>query len=789
MASALVCSSFCSFNTPGIVCRNVIPPPKRNLNLSSGIKRPSEEKRRQSKRLRDSDSLESLTLQRALCAFVLSGSMDNALYVFDSMPHSDAYLWNVMIKGFVKSGMFHEAVEFYRRMKREGIRPDNFTYPYVIKACAGLFSLVEGEKVLAELFKVGLDSDVYVCNTLILMYAENGCIELSERVFDELCVKDLVSWNSMISGYVSVGDGFSSLTCFREMQVFGMRPDRYSVIGALGAVSLECCPLAGKEIHCYLIRSEFDSDIMVQTSLMDMYCKVGRVDYAERLFCQVSHKSIVTWNAMIDGYGSNSLPEKSFSCMRSMISDFGLAPDCVTMINLLPSCAQLGALLQGKSIHAHVIRKGFLPHLVLENSLIYMYGECGELKCAMALFHHMSERNLVTWNAIIVAHMHNGQNIEALRIFQDLNFYGPHKPDEFTVSSILPAYAEVALPREGKQIHGYVIKVGFSSNTFISNSIIYMYGKCGDLRTAGQIFNKLSFRDIVSWNAIMMAYAIHGYGSEAIGMFSLLKQNGIEPNGSTFVSLLYSCSVSGKIDEGWDYFNLMKNWYNIDPMVEHYACVLDLLGRAGDLEKAKSFIEQMPVIPTGRIWGSLLTASRKHRNIEMAEFAAKNILPLEHDNTGCYILLSNMYAEAGRWEDVERIRHLMNSKGLRKTIGRSRIETGRRVHSFIDHDKSHEDTNSIYEALYIISRLIGIGDIHLLKKKYATHSVRLAISFGLISTEIGSPVLVKKNMRICEECHNDAKKISKFCRREIIVGDCTVFHHFKDGKCSCGDYW
>lgn len=741
------------------------------------------------------------SLKQALHEHVRSGSMEDALWVFEKMNQFDAYNWNVIIRGFTDNGLFGEAIEFYQRMESEGVRADNYTYPFVIKACGGSLFLAEGQRVHGKLFKLGLDSDVYICNSLCAVYGKFGCIEYAEKVFEEMPVKDLVSWNSMIGGYVAVGDGWSAVVCFQEMQVVGMKPDRFSMISVLNACAIEGFLQTGMEIHCQVLKCMLELDVMVQTSLIDMYHKCGRVDYAERLFDKISHKNVVVWNTMIHGYALNAHRMESFSCLKKMQDTDNLSPDAITLINFLPSCTQVGALLEGESIHGYAIRRGFLPHIVLETTLIDLYGACGRVKSAERIFGQLAQKNLISWNTMISAYVHNGRNREALELFQEL-VSNPLEPDAITISSILPAYSEVASIGQRKQIHGYVSKLEHHSNTFILNSIVYMYAKCGHLGTAQEIFDRMIFRDISSWNTIIMAYAMHGFGRRSTQLFSEMRDKGIQPNESTFVSLLTACSVSGMVNEGWKYYTSMKIEYGIDPGIEHYGCMLDLLGRTGNLDRAKSFIDEMPLLPTARIWGSLLTASRNNRNIELAEVAAENILSLEHDNTGCYVLLSNMYAEVGRWEDVERIKSRMKQIGLEKTVGCSFVETKCRPYRFINHDKSHVESNTIYDVLDVILRKIWEDQyVHSItkfrpldmKRKKANsaehHSVRLAICFGLISTKIRDPVIVRKNTRICEDCHGAAKKISEMTKREIIVGDSKVFHHFRNGNCSCGDYW
>ncbi|KAI3446289.1 hypothetical protein Pfo_002954 [Paulownia fortunei] len=743
----------------------------------------------------------SISSIRRLLSCVNSGCLETALQMFETMNKSSTFVWNVMIRGLVDSGFFEEAIEFYYRMQFEGIKADNFTFPFVIKACAGVFGMKEGHNVHSTIFKLGFDVDIYICNALIVMYAKVGCVEDSEKIFECMPVRDLVSWNSMISGYVSAGDGWSSLMCFQKMQKFGLKLDRFTYISALGACALEHCLLRGKEIFCQVLRNGLELDSMIQSSLIDMFGKCGEVDYAERFCNGIAQKNVVVWNAMIGAYALNDKSFKSFACLEKMQDNDNVTPDTITLINLLPSCSKLGALLPGKAIHGYAIKKGYLSHLVLETALVDMYGKCGSVKFAECVFFHMKERNLVSWNAMIAAYVQNSNNREAIETFQNLQ-HEPCVPDEMTFASVLAAYAEIALPREGKQIHCHISKLGISLGTCISNAMIHMYAKCGDLKAARKIFDSMLFKDLISWNTIIMAYAIHGFGAYCFRMFSDMMNEGNEPNGSTFVSLLSACSIAGILDEGWKYFDLMKRDYGLDPGIEHYGCMLDLLGRAGKLDRAKSFVEEMPLTPTPRIWGSILAASRHHRNIELAEMAANHIFSLENDNTGCYVLLSNMYAEVGRWEDVERVKCLMKKQGLDRITGCSIVECNGKTYKFSNHDKSQTESNITYDVLNILLRKIGedlcfcsvskFKPQNLLKTRANSpmcHSVRLAICFGLIGTSVGDPVLIRKNVRICEDCHSATKKISQITNREIVVGDSKIYHHFKDGRCSCGDYW
>ncbi|KAK1321114.1 Pentatricopeptide repeat-containing protein [Acorus calamus] len=726
--------------------------------------------------------------------------MDRALSLFETLTSPDTFQYNVMIRGYTNAGRFEEAIEFYHLMRSAGVRGDSFTFPFVIKSCGGALYETEGETIHCTVIKTGLDSDVFIANSLITMYAKMGKIESAEGVFRGMPERDLVSWNSMIGGYVSDEDWRRALDCFQEMQALGIRPDRFSIIAAFSACSLEKLWKQGKEIHAHIVRCGFDTDPMIQTSVIDMYAKCGEVRFAELSFRMMPDKNIVHWNTLISGYALNGQPLETLDRLIEMQSH-GFRPDLITMVNLLPAYTQSSRLLQGKSVHGIGIRRGFVPHLVLETALLNMYGKCGEPRSAERLFDRMVEKYLVSYNGMISTYVQNGLSMEAILLFHSLR-EGPLNPDVISISSILPVYAESGSLRQGKQMHGYVVKCGHISNEFISNSMIYVYAKCGDITAARSIFDGMVSKGVVSWNVIIMGYAIHGCGEIALQLFSEMIENGIQPNRSTIFSVLSACSIAGLVEEGMMYFDSMTRDYNIEPQIEHYGCMVDLIGRSGDLAEAKTFISRMPMVPTSRIWGSLLNASRHYGDIETAEFAVEHILQLEHDNTGCHVLISNMYVEAGRMEDAERVRSLMRREGLQRTTAQSSVELHCETHQFVNGDRSHAQTSTVYAVLGILSNAIGEGETagsdnsfrpaEALANRVRSprhHGVRLALCYGLISTTVGLPILIRKNVRICGDCHRAMKMMSEVIGREVVIGDSKIYHHFRGGVCCCGDYW
>ncbi|GJN30226.1 hypothetical protein PR202_gb18515 [Eleusine coracana subsp. coracana] len=695
---------------------------------------------------------------------VAAGRMDEAMDAFAEVRSPDAFLHNVMIRGFADAGLPGDALAAYRAMLAAGARPDRFTFPVVVKCCARIDCLEEGRAAHAAVIKLGLAADVYIGNSLVAFYAKLGLVQDAEKCSTECRC-----------GTSSLGTRWWTACC------------------------LESALMQGREIHGFVIRHGLEQDVKVGTSLLDMYCKCSKVAFAENVFATMPLRTVVTWNCMIGGYALNEQPADAFDYFMRMKEE-GFQVDAVTSINLLAACAQTESSLYGRSVHGYVIRRLFLPHVVLETALLEMYGRVGKVESSEKIFGQITNKTLVSWNNMIAAYMHNEMYREAITLFLEL-LNRPLYPDYFTMSAVVPAFVLLKSLRQCRQMHSCIIRLGYGDNILIMNAVMHMYAWCGDVVASREIFDKMASKDVISWNTMIIGYAIHGQGKAAMEMFNDMKRNGLEPNESTFVSVLTACSVSGLAAEGWMQFNSMQQDYGMVPQIEHYGCMTDLLGRAGDLKEVLQFIESMPIAPTSRIWGSLLTASRNRNDIDVAEYAAEKIFQLKHDNTGCYVFLSSMYADAGRWEDVERVRSLMKEKGLRRTEARSLVELYGKECSFVNGDMSHPQSEKIHEFCDKLSREIGenfddpskIGGLPLSASDKTVlpnkHSVRMAVAFGLISSAVGTPILVKKNVRVCNHCHHALKLISSYSNRKIIVGDTKIYHVFSDGSCSCGDYW
>eukprot|EP01018_Ginkgo_biloba_P036261 Gb_02413 [translate_table: standard] len=500
----------------------------------------------------------------------------------------------------------------------------------------------------------------------------------------------------------------------------------------------------GKRVHAHMIKTKFESGIFLRNRMVNMYVECDNVIYARQVFDKMPVRNVFSWNAMIAGY----LKSGSLENARDLFDQ-------------MPERDE-----------------------VSWNSMVAGYAKCGSMKDARKLFDKMPNRNGVSWTAMIGGYSQNGHAEEALNLFCQMQ-RAEIKMDEFTFASVLSACASRPGLKYGSHMHAHIIQTGFESNIFVGSAIVDLYAKCGSIKDARQVFDKMPERNLVSWNAMIVGYAQNGLGKESLKLFEEMLLAGIKPNESTFIGVLYACSHAGLVDEGRRYFDSMSQDHCMTPRADHYACVIDLLGRAGHLDEAEVFIDNMPFEPDAVIWGALLSACRVHGNLELGKRAAERLFQLEPQNAGPYVLLSNIYAAVGSWNDVAKVRNMMIDKGVKKKPGCSWIEVKNRVYEFVVEDRSHPQSEEIYATLdrlatkmkevgYVPDTDFVLHDVDAEQKEHVLfhHSEKLAIAFGLISTLPGTPIHIVKNLRVCGDCHNAIKFISKIVGREIDSGFC-----------------
>ncbi|KAH7428944.1 hypothetical protein KP509_09G024000 [Ceratopteris richardii] len=632
------------------------------------------------------------------------------------------------------------------------------------------------------------------------MYGILASIEDTLHVFATMPRRNVFSWATMIVAYVHRRKEESAVQLFLDMLREGVIPINHIFSSILGVCTRKEMLKLGTYIHIYIQLVGLERDPFVGTALVDMYGACDCTETARAAFDRINMKDVVSWTAMIMAYGQHGEGAKAFEIYLKM-KDSGVLPNEVTYCSLLNACANLLDVEYGKIVHAEVCKLGLLSSSLVNNALSNMYGKSGSLEEAEWVFHKLSQRDVVSWNCIISSFASHGQYNRALYTFVQMSKEEMDSND-VTFISILQIFSDLAAPIPGRNTHSYIIETSYESYPVVSTALVTMYGKCGSLEDAEWVFYNTCRRDVISWSALIAAHAYHGHGKDVVRLFEMMKKEGIKPDEVTFVSLLSSCSHSGLIDEASRHFRSMKEDQGLSRTMEHYACMVDLHGRIGQLEEAEKLIYEMPFPPNHVIWEIFLAACRVHRDMKRGRVAAEQVLQLAPDKSAPYVLLSNLYASEGKWEEELRIRKLMIERGVKKQVGCSSVEVGNVLHRFIVRDRSHPRTEEIYAELerlhlemkaegYIPETNLVLHDVEeeLKEQLLSHHSEKLAIAFGLISTSQEAPLHIVKNLRICSDCHTAAKYISKIREREIIMRDYNRFHRFKNGLCSCGDYW
>ncbi|OMO51523.1 hypothetical protein CCACVL1_29746 [Corchorus capsularis] len=778
-------------------------------------------------------------------------SLSLALLQRLSPSPSALFCWNSLLRRYLHLGFFHDVLTLFRSMLTLGYSPDHYTFPFVLTACGHLPSFRRGSAVHAIVCTTGLDSDVFVCNAVVGMYARCGGLDEARQMFDEMCdrgICDVISWNSIVAAYMQSRDARTALDLFRKMTSdCEIHPDVVSLVNVLPACASLTASLHGRQLHAFALRSGSFEDVFVSNALVDMYAKCAMMDEANKVFERMKVKDVVSWNTMVTGYSQIGRFEESLGLIKkmkeenieldvvtwsAMISGYaqrghgyealdvfrqmqisGSKPNVVTLVSLLSACASIEALVQGKETHCYAI-KCVLNYdwndpgedLMVINGLIDMYAKCKSTDVARSMFDSLapSNRNVVTWTVMIGGYAQHGEANDALKLLSEM--FQKHKsvkPNTYTICCALMACAHLAAVRFGRQVHAYILRNRYESVLlFMENCLIDMYSKSGDIHAARVVFDNMQQRNSVSWTSLLTGYGMHGHGEEAIKVFDEMRTAGLVPDGITFLVVLYACSHSGMVDQGIRFFNTMHSDFGVIPGLEHYACMVDLLGRAGRLSEALEIIESMPMEPTAIIWIALLSGCRIHGNVELGEYAANKLQELDSENDGTYTLLSNIYANARRWRDVARIRSLMKNSGVKKRPGCSWVQGKKGTATFYVGDRSHPQFEQIYELLAdLIQRIKEIGYVP--ATDFALHDVddeekgdllfehseKLALAYGILTSAPGVPIRITKNLRVCGDCHNAITYISMIVDHEIILRDSSRFHHFKNGSCSCRGYW
>uniref|UniRef100_A0ACD5XDT9 Uncharacterized protein n=1 Tax=Avena sativa TaxID=4498 RepID=A0ACD5XDT9_AVESA len=526
---------------------------------------------------------------------------------------------------------------------------------------------------------------------------------------------------------------------------------------------------------------------------------------ARALFDRMPQRDHFSWSAIVSAYSRHGQPLEALALYRRMQQEEpgnAGADNEFTASSALAAATAARSVRAGRELHCHVARRGIgAGDAVMWSALADMYAKCGRVDDARRVFDGMPAHDVVSWTAMVERYFDARRGGEGFRLFLDMLRTGGVRPNGFTYAGVLRACAELAVESLGRQVHARMSKSSIG-DLFAESTLLHMYSKCGDMESVVRVFEGLTKADLVSWTAMISGYAQNGQPEEALRYFNMFLRSGIRPDHVMFVGVLSACAHAGLVDKGLEVFHLIKDEYGIAHTADHYACVIDLLGRSGQFERAEEMINKMTIKPNKFLWASLLGGCRIHKNIRLARRAAEALFEIEPENPATYVTLANIYASVGLFDEVEGVRRIMESKGITKIPASSWIEIGRRVHVFLVGDKSHPRAEEIYALLkklyakmreegYVADTGFVLHDVEDEQKEHdiGYHSERLAVAFGIIASPKGSAIKVYKNLRICGDCHNAIKLISQIAQREIIVRDSNRFHHFKNGSCSCKDYW
>lgn len=728
------------------------------------------------------------------------GEFGDSRRLFGAIPERNVVSWNALFSCYLQSDICGEALVLFQEMVLNGISPNEFSLSIILNACSSLGAGGQGRKIHGYLIKLGYASDPFSANALVDMYAKAGDIEDAIIVFEEIAQPDIVSWNAVIAGCVLHEYHDWALKLFGGMKRSEISPNMFTLSSALKACAGVGLKELGRQLHSKLIKMDTESDLFVDVGLIDMYSKCEMMEKARMVFDLMSKKDLIAWNAVISGHSQNGENIEAVSLFAQLYKE-GIGFNQTTLSTVLKSTASLQAFNVSRQLHVLSVKSGFHSDIYVINSILDAYGKCSHVDDAARIFEECTVGDLVAFTSMITAYAQYCQGEEALKLYLQMQDKGM-KPDPFVCSSLLNACANLSAYEQGKQIHVHVLKFGFMSDIFAGNSLVNMYAKCGSIDDAGGAFSEIPERGTVSCTAMIGGLAQHGHGKQALQLFNQMLKDGVPPNHITLVSVLCACNHAGLVNEARRYFDSMEELFGIEPMQEHYACMIDLLGRAGKLSEAMELVNSMPFQANASVWGALLGAARIHKNVSLGQHAAEMLFTLEPEKSGTHILLANIYASAGMWGNVADVRRLMKDSKVKKEPGMSWIEVKDKVYTFIVGDRSHSRSKEIYAKLdeladlmnkagYVPMVEIDLHDLGQSEKEQLLlhHSEKLAVAFALIATPPGTPIMVKKNLRICVDCHTAFKFICKIVSREIIVRDVNRFHHFKDGLCSCGDYW
>lgn len=643
-----------------------------------------------------------------------SGLVD-AQKLFDEALERDAVTWNSLIAAQASHGAHDGAWELFVGMMSRGLAVDQYTCGSVLKSAAGAGNVLRGRQLHSVVVKAGLEGNVFAGSALLDMYSKCSRSEDASSIFSSMPVRNVVSWNAMISSHALAGDRPAALQLFEQMEREGVAPDEATFATLLALLDHPVCHSLTSLLHAKVIKSGWALDTIVCNAAITAYAQCGSVGDSRRVFLEMAAiRDLVSWNSMLAAYACDGLAGHALELFAEM-QRLDVGQDVYTFTSVISACFDEGQQQlhgHGRAVHGLAVKRGLAGRTPVSNALISMYIKSdheGSIRDAVRSFDSMGKRDKVSWNSALTGLSQRGLGEEAMKFFCTMR-RGCPEIDHYAFSAALRSCSDLAALELGQQVHALLVKSGSASNAFAASSLICMYSRSGAIDAARRSFDESRGDSSVTWNSIIFGYAQHGQARIALELFSLMQERKVAPDHITFVAILSACSHIGLVEEGRKILEAMASVYGMELRMEHYACGVDLFGRAGRLDEAQKLISSMPFEPDAMVWKPLLGACRIHGDMELAARVAGRLLVLEPEEHSTYVLLSNIYAASGRWAERARIQRTMREGRVSKVPGWSWIEVKNRVRAFNAEDRSHPEAEEIYQTLQELMQLIAMPD-------------------------------------------------------------------------------
>nr|XP_043635358.1 pentatricopeptide repeat-containing protein At2g27610-like [Erigeron canadensis] len=637
------------------------------------------------------------THNHLITMYCKTNHIKDARQLFDEMPQRNVISWTTLISAYSQLDMSVEALDCFRLMVVDGFVPNQYTYVSALSACSNLGVLRIGKQVHARIIRFEEKLNSFVENSLVNFYGKCGMLKDAVSVFDGILEPNDVSWTSLVSCACQCGENVEGLKIFSRSHKAAVKVNEFACACVLGACASEENMEVGMQVHSYALKCGTRIDPFVVTGLVNLYAKCGDLDSAQRAFSEVNEPHLTAWTSLLWGYVQYGKSKEAINLFQKLLASAD-TPNERTLATIFGAFIDPNEIETGKQLHSLIIKLGYISFTVIGNSVMDFYFKSALFAEALKVFEEMNEHDVVTWNALISGHINSGCYEKAVDFLHEMLSKG-FELNLYSYSSILNICGDLPAIEWGKQTHCCIIKLVVDSNVVVGSALIDMYAKCGRLSNARIVFDNFHFKNIISWNTMLVGYAHHGHGEKALEIYNMMLDSGVKPNDITFIGVLSACGHSGLLEEGLHHFSSMTKDYGITPRTDHLACMVNLFSRKGLTKLAFDFIVSFPGKPDKVVWRCLLSGCKTNKDFDLGKYAAEKILSIDPDDVSAHIMLSNIYAESKMWNEIAKVRKLMKERVLKKDSGHCWIELMNKTYLFSSVQDAGSEGHFVSEVL------------------------------------------------------------------------------------------